>query len=157
MCMCTSWLLWWASPRIMSHTAKPHNLQTATVRLPPRWLFPLKQTIQPEGTWCDQRVNQNMWSATSTPPISIEHSPTPYIHSNTPTWMSMPSCPGSSIYECHNQPFQPFKLDMTLLRLASGEIRICIHMCQHWNPQIIPPKANDEPKKHQDEIFRFRK
>ena len=33
---CTSWLLWWALPRIESHTVKPHNPQRTTVHLPPR-------------------------------------------------------------------------------------------------------------------------
>ena len=54
----TSWLLWWASPRIMSDTVKPQNPQRTTVRLPHRWLFLLMQTIQPEGMWCDRQVNQ---------------------------------------------------------------------------------------------------
>ena len=48
-----SWLLRWALPLIMSHTVKPHNPQITTVRLPPRRLFLLIQTIQPEGTLCD--------------------------------------------------------------------------------------------------------
>ena len=64
----------------LPHRVKTHNLHRATFRLPPRQLFLLMQTIQPEGTWCDRQVNRNMWSVTSTPPISIGHSPTPKCH-----------------------------------------------------------------------------
>ena len=31
----TSWVLCWASPRIMSHTVKPHNPHRTTIHLPP--------------------------------------------------------------------------------------------------------------------------
>ena len=84
----TSWLLWWASQRIMSDTVKPHNPQRTTVRLPPRRLFPQMQTIQPESTWCDRRINRNMWSVTSTPPISIGQS---YTKASPPTQRLRPS------------------------------------------------------------------
>ena len=76
----SSWLLWWASPRIMSHTVKPHNPHRTTIHLPLSQLFLLMQTIQPEGTWCDQRENRNMRSVTSTPLIPIRQQSTPVIN-----------------------------------------------------------------------------
>ena len=63
----------------VSH-GKTHNPHRTTIHLPPRWLFQQMQTIQPEGMWCHRWVNQNMWSVTSTPLISIGHHPTPNRH-----------------------------------------------------------------------------
>ena len=61
-----SWVLWWASPRIMSHTVKPHNPQRITVRLPPRQLFPLNSYRE-----CRTMSNGDWGSARHTPHVSI--------------------------------------------------------------------------------------